>query len=347
MTLEERIHGCLLGGACGDALGAPVEFLTLDEIKSRYGAQGITQFDAAFGRVGTVTDDTQMTLFTVEGLLRAAVRSAQKGTCHPQGVVHHAYKRWFATQTERFEDARTHEDLDGWLIREERLWARRAPGNTCLSALGESRPFGTAAQNNSKGCGTVMRDSPFGLMFDPQRAFTLALETARTTHGHPSAGYASGALAAIIAFIVDGHDLPSAVQRVLGLLTADDADEVLEAIKRAVQLSEAPDWRERLPDLGEGWVAEEALGIAVLCALAGRDSREAIVAAVNHGGDSDSTGAITGNLVGALRGPLSLPQDWVEQVELMDVIETLSRDFAAAVENGFDPKEFSERYPGW
>lgn len=108
-----------------------------------------------------------------------------------------------------------------------------------------------------------------------------------------------------------------------------------------------PDWRSRLHELGEGWVAEEALAIAVLCSLAADNPREAIIAAVNHGGDSDSTGAIAGNLVGALYGPAALPEEWAGKVELRDVIEELARDLAMIVEGRFRVAEMWERYPGW
>jgi ADP-ribosyl-[dinitrogen reductase] hydrolase len=78
MTTEpnrlDRIRGCLLGGAVGDALGAPVEFMSTDEIRAAFGPDGIEEFAFAYGRRGAVTDDTQMTLFTAEGLIRAEVR---------------------------------------------------------------------------------------------------------------------------------------------------------------------------------------------------------------------------------------------------------------------------------
>jgi ADP-ribosylglycohydrolase len=101
-----------------------------------------------------------------------------------------------------------------------------------------------------------------------------------------------------------------------------------------------------LPGLGQGWVAQEALGIALLCALAADTPQEAIIAAVNHDGDSDSTGSICGNIVGAIHGVAGLPQDWVEQVELRDVIETLAQDFTAVLEGRADPEALWERYPG-
>jgi ADP-ribosyl-[dinitrogen reductase] hydrolase len=359
LSLFDRVYGCLIGGACGDALGAPVEFLPHESIVARYGAQGIAHFDTAYGGVGLVTDDTQMALFTVEGLIRAWVRGTLEGICHPPSVVHHAYLRWLTTQDRPFEtltDIETADKIDGWLIREKRLWAGRAPGNTCLSALRaarRSRQSGGQAANDSKGCGTVMRDAPFGLFRfdDPAVAFEWAVETAWTTHGHPSARYSSGALAVIIAHLARGAELSDAVSHALSMVSGGrEAGEVREALGRAVDLSRAPDWRRRLPELGAGWVAEEALAISVLCALAAKDPREAIIAAVNHGGDSDSTGAIAGNIVGTIGGSAAIPSEWTEKVELRDVIETLSRDLVAIVSGNGDEalaEQMWDRYPGW
>src|SRR5215472_9407290 len=134
-----RIRGCLLGGALGDALGAPVEFMKLDAIRAKFGAEGIQDLSPAYGKLGAVTDDTQMTLFTAEGLIRAYVRQALKGISHPAGVVHNAYLRWLSTQRVKVvlsvEEFQKTAPPDGWLVAEKELWSRRGPGQTCLSAL--------------------------------------------------------------------------------------------------------------------------------------------------------------------------------------------------------------------
>ena len=351
---HDRISGCLLGGACGDALGAPVEFMNAKDISSRYGPDGITQFDRAYGVLGSITDDTQMTLFTVEGFIRAWVRGQIKGIGHPPTVIHHAYLRWFQTQEQPFSTAgltRIGTEFDGWLIQDRRLWARRAPGNTCLSALHQSRDLGALASNDSKGCGGVMRVAPLGFwllfMGDEQETFDLAAESAHVTHGHPSGYVSAGALAVIIGVIARGEPVAEAVATALPIAArAEGSDEVVRALKNAIQLSRQPDWRKRLSELGQGWVAEEALAISVLCALAAQSTEEAIVAAVNHSGNSDSTGAITGNIMGALHGSQSLPRTWVEGVELRDVIQTLADDLTSVVEGRADPDALWDRYPG-
>ena len=95
---RDRFLGCLLGGAAGDALGAPVEFMKRATILERFGPRGITSYAPAYGRTGAITDDTQMTLFTAEGLLRAYVRGERRGIGHVPSVVAHAYLRWLKTQ---------------------------------------------------------------------------------------------------------------------------------------------------------------------------------------------------------------------------------------------------------
>jgi len=84
-----------------------------------------------------------------------------------------------------------------------------------------------------------------------------------------------------------------------------------------------------LRELGKGFVAEEALAMGIYCALSARDFEDAIILAVNHGGDSDSTGSITGNLLGAANGIEVIPARWLAPVELRPTIEALADDLAA------------------
>lgn len=98
----DAIRGCLIGGAVGDALGAPVEFLNRDAILRNYGGDGVTGYVEFGDGTGAVTDDTQMTLFTAEGLLRAIVRLNGRGICDPVAVVKNAYQRWLKTQDGMF-----------------------------------------------------------------------------------------------------------------------------------------------------------------------------------------------------------------------------------------------------
>jgi ADP-ribosylglycohydrolase len=343
---KEYFRGCLLGGAIGDALGWPVEFLRLNEIKKKYGESGITDLITGINGKAEITDDTQMTLFTAEGLLRAETRRREEGICHLPSIVYHAYLRWLHTQGYP-QDSRKNFIYDGWLMKVKELYVRRGPGNTCLSALSSGR-IGTIELpiNNSKGCGGVMRVAPIGLFCRKEEAFQIACDCAALTHGHPSGYLSAGVLAHVIACIIEGADIEEAVKdALLALDTYDGKEECSIAVKKAVELAnsnEEPDTAIKL--LGEGWVGEEAIAISIYCALRYRDDfRKALCAAVNHDGDSDSTGAITGNVLGAYLGINGIPEEWVANLEMADVIMQIADDLLIGFE---DTHEWRNRYPG-
>ncbi|QQS49428.1 MAG: ADP-ribosylglycohydrolase family protein [Acidobacteriota bacterium] len=353
VTLNHFI-GCLLGGAVGDALGAPVEFMSIDAIRRKYGEQGIADYDYAYGRRGAVTDDTQMTLFTAEGMLRAIVRGRERGICHPPSVIHHAYIRWLHTQGERSESHFFKPGkFDGWLIGVKGLHSRRAPGNSCLSALRKAE-MGTIEEpiNDSKGCGGVMRMAPIGLMARSREdAFRLGCESAAITHGHPSGYYSAGCLAAIIFELMEGAPLMDAIEASLDELERQENnghEECASAIRGALEKfndSDVVASPEVIERMGGGWVGEEALAISIYCALAaGGDFTKGVLSAVNHSGDSDSTGGITGNILGLMLGVGAIPAHWLEELELRAEIEALAGDMFEIDERS---RDWWERYPGW
>jgi ADP-ribosyl-[dinitrogen reductase] hydrolase len=340
-TLRSRFRGCLLGGAVGDALGGGIEFLSLDEIRDRFGPAGVTGYVPAYGLRGAITDDTQMTLFTADGLIRAQQRVLAGETPDVASELWQAYQRWLSTQ-EAAVGVLSGEA--GWLLGQAFLHARRAPGGTCLGALEDGRPGSALAPvNDSKGCGGVMRVAPAGLAAaDP---FATGSQAAALTHGHPSGYLAAGALALMIAEILAGQDLPGAVGAALGRLARHpDGGEVARALDAAVAAARAgPALPEAVAGLGQGWVAEEALGIATFCALAGGDFRSAVLLAVNHDGDSDSTGAICGNLVGAALGAEGIDPAFADDLEGRDVILQTADDlYEVFIERRRIP---GDRYP--
>lgn len=196
-----------------------------------------------------------------------------------------------------------------WIYGDRRLHARRAPGNTCLSAIRSSDQGGTLENpvNNSKGCGTVMRAAPYGLMpGSREAAMERAAADAALTHGHPLAWGSSAWLAACVHTLVEGAGpLADRVADIKLPQRLNPDGTLLALVQKAIALANREDVTdlEAIHTLGEGWVAEEALAIALFCALRHRDDfAAAIRAAVNHKGDSDSTGAICGNILGAFLG---------------------------------------------
>jgi ADP-ribosylglycohydrolase len=329
-SYRDRVRGSLLGGAVGDALGAGVEFSTISEIRQQHGPAGVTGFTPAYGHAAPITDDTQLTLFTAEGLIRASVR-ADRGVCHPPTVMWFAYQRWLSTQGEQPPVSMP---SSGWLVRQPVLHARRAPGNAVLAGLRSGR-MGTVddpENPQSKGCGAVMRSAPFGwLRWSEDRTWSLAIECAVLTHGHPSGFLSAAAFALIIRRLLDGVPLAEAVAAARDRLRAEDerGRETERALAGAMEAAgRGAPTPERVAELGGGWVGEEALAIAVYCALAAPTVERALLAAVNHSGDSDSTGAICGNLLGAEYGDLALPLHWVADVEGRGLLLEVAEDFA-------------------
>jgi ADP-ribosylglycohydrolase len=338
--LQERFVGCLLGGALGDALGYPIEFERSAEALVRAHERG----GLALLRVGQglVSDDTQMSLFSCEALLRARAAGALDPTPFALG----AYQRWFTTQQLRPGGAPSPRLGHGLLLSEPHLFARRAPKQTCLAALAASfmraRPVSVSEPpNGSKGCGAVMRAAPFGLAAPSREvAFTTARDAAVLTHGHPS-GYLSAAyLAALIYDVSRGAELRGALPYADRLLAREaEHEELAEILSRARDVGPELSSAELVATLGEGWVGEEALAVGLACALAAgeTDVQPALLRAVTHPGDSDSTGSIAGNLLGARYGISALPRDLVAELELRELLERVAGDLYVAVRDGAVP----------
>ena len=369
--MRKRFRGCLIGGAVGDALGGPVEFMSHAQIVREFGPEGIRDYVPAYGRQGAITDDTQMTLFTAEGMLRAYVRGRLGGPSTFEDVTDHAYQRWLLTQN--------HKSLvrdvvcDGWLWTHTDLHHQRAPGLTCLAALETKEHIGEMATNDSKGCGGVMRVAPVGMFAWHERNreavfdtyFDMGCNLAGLTHGHPTGILTAGVFAVVILRILAGSSMAVAVHDTQKTLENHQkrfaehpaVGETGLAIAQAVELasSSAEPSAEQIAKLGQGWVAEEALAISIYCALVANDFEHGITLAVNHSGDSDSTGAITGNLLGAALGIDAIPERWTSTLELKGVTASMADDLydypswkigEHDVDDDNDNSRINARYPG-
>ena len=359
-TYLDRIKGSLLGGAVGDALGYSVEFSSEEQIFSLYGKDGITEYALTNGKA-LISDDTQMTLFTANGILVADTERQMQGTdTSLTACVAEAYYDWLKTQNMKYGTVNKYPRLTkkggrSWLLDVPELFSCRAPGGTCLSGLaaresaGPIRDYIASPINRSKGCGGIMRIAPLALSHRREEGYPggsdaldkEAAQIAAITHSH-SLGYMPAAVVShIISRCISSAGEMSLKEMVLEAkeaalrLFAGDAHlaELTDIMDKAVLLSEntAPDL-ENIHQLGEGWVAEETLGIALYCALKYQnDFSGAVIAAVNHRGDSDSTGAVTGNILGALLGFSAIGEKWKKELELYDVIletaEDLYRDY--------------------
>lgn len=349
--LLDLVSGCIFGGAIGDALGYPVEFMKYKGIINEYGDEGITEFDLRHSGKAEISDDTQMTLYTANALLYGETRGALRGIAGSmKGYIFAAYQNWYYSQIGK--------DIpkfgrNSWIYNYEVLRESRAPGNTCLSAIAASGGSGSPENeiNNSKGCGGVMRVAPIGCYYAKYGKTFLAAkvgaEAAALTHVHPLGYITAAFLSCLVCEIIKDKlaeqktDLLDLVNETLEIIREmygekPHYNEFEDIIKKAIALSgEIHEDADAISQLGEGWVAEEALAIAVYSALKYKDRfRKGVICAVNHDGDSDSTGAITGNILGAYLGLSAIDADGsiINKLEAYDVMYEISQDLVKGCE---------------
>ena len=349
----DKYRGCLLGGAAGDALGYAIEFDREEAIAARYGSHGIRDYQPDERGLAPFSDDTQMTLYTANSLLcsLAALSAQASGGApalasptlpSPAALATYApaqmaqfYVEWMYTQVSPYPLA----EPKAWISSLPELFASRAPGVTCMNAC-EAMANGAKAVNNSKGCGGIMRMAPVGLIntcpsFSDVELQRLGAQLAELTHCHELGWMPAGVFAHIVSLLArdEASSVREAATQALNTLpeafpNAHYLGQLQELLRYTLRLadSDMPDL-EAIHALGEGWVAEEALAIGLLCSLRHEDDfAGAITSAVNHGGDSDSTGAIAGNIVGAHLGLAGIPQRYLEHLELRDTISKIADD---------------------
>ena len=341
-SFESRVHGSLLGGALGDSLGYAVEFESIEAIRAKYGPAGLTGFGQLDGG-SHFSDDTQMTLYTVDGLVEALEWANDGVAADEIACLWLAYLRWLNTQDVAVASSAP-VPQPRWIDAQEVLRHRRAPGNACLSGLatGEMGTVARPVNPDSKGCGTVMRSAPFGLVphIPREAVYKLSSDAASLTHGHPSARLSAAAFSLLIHNIVAGSGIRDAATTALSYVNGvpTKAPELGERLENALQLSQqSPVLKpeELTAALGEGWVAEEALAVGLYSVLAtsGASPAEhfgnAVAVAINHSGDSDSTGSIAGNILGAFYGEECLPADWLAALEAPEVIRGMGERLLA------------------
>ena len=195
---------------------------------------------------------------------------------------------------------------------------------------------------NKTGCPycSHMRVAPIGLYFEGKRYSVseidkIGAETAALTHGH-ELGYIPAAALVHILHILSHNEDVKMLDAVLDMKKAirrefvnvKHLSEQIALIDKAIDLAnEDVDDLEAIRELGQGWVAEETLAIAIYCALKySNDFDKALIASVNHSGDSDSTGAVTGNILGAYLGLSGIPEKYLKNLELKNVILELADD---------------------
>ncbi len=293
--IEKKLRGYLYGTACADALGHPVEHLTLEQIKNKYGEKGILELppDSPW------TDDTQLMLILARALLRGAELEI------PELMDKIA------------------EELVFWLG-EPDLGAGATTRGAALSLKDEIHWSKTGI--SSKTCGSLMRVGVLGFIFqnDPEKLIKAASISGRITHTHPTADAASVAGAYSVKLALDGITSEDMFLPLLKV-TEGISDEFTEALKGSYDLAHSNlSDKEALQKIGQGWYADETFALAYFCILRYPDNyKKAVQTAVNITGDSDSVGSVAGGILGARLGIEAIPVSWIEALKEKEIIEEM------------------------
>ena len=308
--MQLRYRGCLLGLAVGDALGGPVEFMTTEQIIAKRGKPVREMIGGGWLKLrpGETTDDTAMARALAESLVAVGGFDAAD--------VAARYVRWMQSKPPDIGNI-TRIALRGW----------KAGLNVPNAALGAHRQL----NGKSAGNGTIMRCAPIALRYayDERRLIDASRDEALITHFDPQAWTGSVAVNLLIARTLHGMPFPTAVKDVAYRIrripkAAAEVADVLEKTRGDIAGGLLPT---------SGYVID-TLRIAVW-ALLGNDSfEEAVVAAVNLGGDADTQGVVTGVLAGALYGVEAIPERWLNALIGCDELEALADNLLAATEHG-------------
>lgn len=295
LNIEKKLRGYLFGTACADALGRPVEHLTLEQIKQKYGDKGILELPPN----SPWTDDTQLMLVLARGLLRGAELELP--------------------------------ELMDKIVKELVLWLDEpdlgAGATTKGAALGLKEGIHWSNSGlNSKTCGSLMRVGIIGFIFrnDPEKLIKAASISGRITHTHPAADATSVAGAYAVKLALDGVD-PREMFEPLLEVTQGISQEFTQALESSYKTaySSIVD-EEGLKKLGQGWYADETFALAYFCILRyPNDYKKAIQTAVNITGDSDSVAGVAGGILGARLGVDAVPISWIEALKEKEKLEEM------------------------
>jgi ADP-ribosyl-[dinitrogen reductase] hydrolase len=291
----ENYQGCLLGLACGDAVGTTVEF------KARGSFPPVTDMvgGGPFGlQPGEWTDDTSMALCLAESLLENDAFDAKDQIDR--------YVRWWK---------------EGYLSSTGRCFDI---GTTVSDALRRYEqtgdPYSGSTHHRSAGNGSIMRLAPVPMFYrsDLDEVIQYSAESSKTTHGTKEAVDACKLFGVMIALALGGSSIEE-------LLTGTQAFLEPQTLAPSIRDIQAGTYKDKPESeiLGSGYVVK-SLEAALWCFFHTDSYQEAVLKAVNLGNDADTTGAVVGQLAGAYYGIQSIPKAWLEKLAMRDLIQTMA-----------------------
>jgi len=310
----DRTKGIIFGLAIGDALGYPTEFMSLSRIKEKYGSSGIQDFPKT---PAFFTDDTQMSIAIAEALIKAGDQDVES----IMAAIKYEFIKWKHSPENN-----------------------RAPGKACLTGIANLENgihWSESGVPNSKGCGSAMRVAAIGYIYqnDPVNLKEVAHATGICTLGHSTGDAACIGAAYLVKLALDGIEQSKMIPELLSF-TSGISDEFDKAILKNNKCLDWEDEEKALEYLGEGWIGEEAVALALYCFLRYTDNyRKMVIRAANTNGDSDSIACIAGSISGAYLGINAIPNDWVQQIEKSDYLDGLAIRLAEKKESLDDDRK--------
>ena len=336
ISLQSRFEGSLLGGACGDALGYPVEHKSYSAIIAKYGENGIQAMSIDESGEALITDDTQMTIYTAQGLIHALKHNSSSDEMVVE--VHKSYLRWIGSllhnQPELTDLYRALYSADELLHNDllesgenRGLDKKMCRGGSTFTALLSGNRYSTSnPAPEGVRCGTIMRSAPIALCCyrNPELAFSVGCECAALTHGDPTAYLSAGVMCMLISHLLSGMEMREAIDHSLQYLGKQpNSTLLLHVLQKGVNLAQSPSLRpiDDIKQIGKGWRADENLSIVLYCCIRfDKNVKDALLACVNHDGDSDSVAAVCGNVMGAYVGRGGLPEEFVNHIQFKDLL---------------------------
>ena len=292
----DRARGVLLGLACGDALGRPVEFVSASEISAEHGRLDEMMGHGTWNQpAGTITDDTEQALCIARSL-----------------VEHQAFDP--ADVAERFVAWYDSDPFDIGRMTMRSL-SRLKHGDTWDEA--GQHVWEQSREGQNAGNGSVMRCPPLAIPYatDRDRLAEVSRQSSQITHADPRCTEGCAILNLTVAGLLEHADTP--LQDALDYVGSDVPDELVTALEPLAR-GDTPDALET-----SGYVVH-SLQTALHDGLLAESAAEAIVAAVNRGGDADTIGAIAGAVAGARFGASQLPDRWLSAIDEVKELETLA-----------------------
>ena len=292
----DRARGVLLGLACGDALGRPVEFVSAPEISAEHGRLDEMMGHGTWNQpAGTITDDTEQAL--------CIARSLVEHQAFDPADVAERFVAWYDSgpfdigrMTMRSLSRLKHGDT--WDEAGQHVWEQSREGQNA-------------------GNGSVMRCPPLAIPYatDRDRLAEVSRQSSQITHADPRCTEGCAILNLTVAGLLEDADTP--LQDALDYVGSDVPDELVTALEPLAR-GDTPDALET-----SGYVVH-SLQTALHDGLLAESAAEAIVAAVNRGGDADTIGAIAGAVAGARFGASQLPDRWLSAIDEVKELETLA-----------------------